>query len=509
MTENQQQRKHLNTTAIGGSIAMVSTIVFNGGRLAIAGLLTRLLGDTDYGLYVLGMSFFMLLSGVSVFGLPQAVVRWGASFYTNDELAQFRRLLNTCAALASVCAVFCGCLFYMFIDEMSAYVGSPALAPLLLCFLFTLPFFFATEILAATSRALHNILWCSLIKEILPVCFQAIGIAIIAWRGPTPQSAIAVFGASYFFAAVIGSVYLLRRYPRIAHRSQSALSSAVSSRAVVGFGATLSMITLAMLLRDRLGVLLIGKFLSPADAGVFFNASRLAILTTLFASAFNTILAPQASSLTSSGSTGTLNSLYQAVVRWSILFAFPFALLLIVFAPFFMQIFFGDVSAGAGSLLALLVAFRFAMLFAGAPSLILQMSGNQRYDLLGLGASVIGTAIVLYIALPRWGVFGAVVATSLMNLLVDAFRAAVVYAKFRVAPVSVADAIKYAAMFAPLVAAAFWLHQWDVVIPPVVISVGLAVVLAAFVSFNMEVEDWRLLRNFVSFVQIRFRRRQA
>ncbi|MFH0911498.1 MAG: oligosaccharide flippase family protein [Planctomycetota bacterium] len=426
------------TAAKGGAISLGSGFLFNGMRLAAAMILTRLLGKEDYGRYVIGLSVLMVLSGVAGLGLPQAILRWGAIFHRSRQTRHTAYLLRLAGLVAALAVLLFGAGLYVSSPALSRLMGDPALARVFRWFLLALPVIVASELLAAFARAFEDVLGYSLAKEILPASLQLIGIIIVAALTRSMASMIAVLAGAYFLACLFGLAYLSVRHADAIHDAPERPKGAFQteflwfSLAVTGTG-------FFWVLRDRIAVLLIGRYISSADAGVFFNASRLAVLLTVILAALNTILASQAASLLHQGATESLQRLYRSVVRWALIASFP-AFSLLLFQPaLVMAALFHMKDAPAGQVLSVLVALRFALLFAGSPGVLLHMAGHARTQFFMTVLTVLALAGSLFYALPRWGLLGAAAASGSVWLVMDILRAVIVFLKTGIAPLKRQD----------------------------------------------------------------------
>src|SRR5512139_2590136 len=77
--------KNILSVAKGGGITFAGKMFLSLVRLVTAVLLTRLLGAEQYGLYTLAISVGTILSGLSVFGLDTALIRYIAIQVTRKD----------------------------------------------------------------------------------------------------------------------------------------------------------------------------------------------------------------------------------------------------------------------------------------------------------------------------------------------------------------------------------------------------------------------------------------
>src|SRR5262249_30209758 len=128
-------------------------------------------------------------------------------------------------------------------------------------------------------------------------------------------------------------------------------------------------------------VLLVGAIAGPRSAAVYAAISRLSVIGAYGLQTIGMVVAPRMSTLVSIGDAPGLEHLYRAATRWAVIVAWPFYLLMAVFAPLFARIF-GEGYGSGATALAVLAAAGLVNLATGNAMVLLLMAGKSSWNLL-------------------------------------------------------------------------------------------------------------------------------
>lgn len=180
-------------------------------------------------------------------------------------------------------------------------------------------------------------------------------------------------------------------------------------------------------------VMLIGYFASPAVAGDYFAAARIAAAFILISGGLATYSFTHSANFFFSGQLQKLQDMLRSLVILVAVMAGPLLLLILVFGEQILGIF-GPRYAGVYPTLVLLSAASFLSSLSGTPSVILLTTGHER-----LYARVITLATVLRMALTaalaaKFGAFGAALGWGFVNVPMSIVLAQVCRTKLGVDP---------------------------------------------------------------------------
>jgi len=185
-------------------------------------------------------------------------------------------------------------------------------------------------------------------------------------------------------------------------------------------------VSLPMLMTATMGfiightsVLVLGIYKNPEVVGVFSISVKLATLTSFGLQAINSIAAPKFSELFHSGNTDELFHVAKKSTRLIFYTSAPVLLGLVLFGKPILYYFFGDEFVRAYPSLLILIAGQFIGASAGSCGNFMNMTGHQiafRHRIL---ISSLINVTLNFILIPRFGVIGAAVSTSICTAYIN------------------------------------------------------------------------------------------
>jgi O-antigen/teichoic acid export membrane protein len=166
------------------------------------------------------------------------------------------------------------------------------------------------------------------------------------------------------------------------------------------------------LLIQSSSTLLLGYFRSPAEAGIYQAAAQISTPPAVMLIAINAIFAPMIPSLHESGQKVRLNELFTVSTKWGLYASVPlFLMMILIPGQILTALFGGTYSGGAWSLVILSIA-QLVNAGTGAVAFLLIMTHHERRWLLLSGSCSLGSLLLNWLLIPRWGVTGAAIATG-------------------------------------------------------------------------------------------------
>jgi len=161
-------------------------------------------------------------------------------------------------------------------------------------------------------------------------------------------------------------------------------------------------------------VMLIGYFASPAAAGDYFVAARIANIFLMITTGLNTYSFTHSAKLYFSGNIPRLQEILRAMVGAAATFATPLLVLIIFFGQTILSIF-GARYVGAYPILLVLALAAFVMCLCGSASVILLTTGHERlYSRVVVVATSFRMMLTALLAV-KFGALGAACGWALVN----------------------------------------------------------------------------------------------
>lgn len=391
------------------------------GRLLLgfllAVLLGRLLGQEGFGIYMVAVAVAGVLEAVAEAGPRTATVRFVAHHLERGDPDRARGVLRTALALTTLVGAILVLAGILTTDagvrHFLSTTGAQAPAIWRLAVLSSLPLALTAVYLAATRGT--GWMTPSNLTDGLAVPLLRITIFLpLFWAGLEELAAL----WAYLGAALVG-LWLAWWFARRALSGSG--PGGWEWRDVVPFSAAQGgsgVLDVTLFWADTL---IIAALLSEAEVGIYGAAVRLALVPTLFLTAFNTSFQPLAAGLWSSGHRDALEVLYRRVTRLVTGISLPFYVLLAAFAAPFLSIFGPEFRAGA-TVLAILAAGQIVNVVTGPAGNLLAMAGFPIWNFWNNAALLVLNVAANFLLIPVLGIEGAAWAWAGSLLAVNVAR---------------------------------------------------------------------------------------
>lgn len=354
-------------------------------------VLTRTLGQAEYGTYVIVLSVLAWVLMAGKFGLPQAVrkrvsERTGGNYVVSGLIAQI-----------ALYVVVAACLWVArpFLND---FLGIAATDILLVMLAAQLALTFVQTVLEGqhlvhVSSVLTPLEWTG--RSVVQVALVLSGFGIAgAFAGYVVGAVVAAIVGTYF-VTVPRSVPSRREFSRLASYAQFSWLGSFKNRTF------LSMDTIVL-----------AAFVSPALVAVYEVAWNLASMFAIFGTSISQTLFPEMSKLSSeNGATGEVEDLLRASLAYSGLFIIPGLLGSVLVGDVVLTIYGPGFDTGYAVLLVLTFA---RLLYGYMEQFLSTIDAIDRPDLtFAINATFVVVNVALNVVLTwRFGWYGAAVATT-------------------------------------------------------------------------------------------------
>ena len=393
-----------------GSRVFVLRIVAVALALLVELLLTRTLGQEQYGVLSIGLSWLLILSIVGSFGMDTALVR-----FIPDDLAHERyglaagRISYAFRAMVSGGIVVGG----MFAIGVWAFYpqSSSTLAPTLLVIAMLVPVQTANLHRVGVLQGLKQPVLALLPDQVIRFSSFALlllALPLVVGKASAIHGAWAT-GISLLAALAAGQLFLHRHSPR----TKQSAPPELHPRALWSIAIPLGWMTFMGLFASKADPAIIGWLAGPEEAALFSLADRISNLLLFGLVAVNAIAAPLISELWATGHKKELQRVLSKAAIGIALYTLPLAMVIVVAAPFVLPLF-GPGFEATYTPLCWLVAGQSMNALAGSVGYLMMMTGNHRK-----AAQLLTIAAVMKLALnlvlvPLWGATGAAVGSVIM-----------------------------------------------------------------------------------------------
>lgn len=406
-------RKLAKNYLISGSVlALVITIVGTGISFLTKVYLAQILGFHSYGIYAYTLAWLNVLLIFNIFGMDTLGLRFGARYWAQENwetLYQFlyycfRRLLFLSFIIAIIVVIVVAFLRSTFEKE---------LADALFILVLVVPVQSTIVIISSLLLSFKDIIRARLpwmaIQPLILICLLFL---TKEWFSVNITASLAFF--LYGLTCALTLFYLIYILIKKMPKLKGHLNKIQSDWNKTSVG--LFLLAFLRLLINRTDIILIGVFLNVADVGIYSVAVTLMLLFDFGLSSVNTVIAPVISDLYSQNKLHKLQ--YNLKLAAIFIFAYTVCVALaIVFGGKFLLSMFGAEFIEGYPVLLILMLGRSFSAASGSVGLLMTMTAHERDALRILLISAIVSVALNILLIPRLGILGAGLATSLSTII--------------------------------------------------------------------------------------------
>ncbi|MBW2260592.1 MAG: polysaccharide biosynthesis C-terminal domain-containing protein [Deltaproteobacteria bacterium] len=430
------------------SVRSASRKVARGGVINILGNLVGLvdplfmmavswlLGAGTLGSYVLATTYVAMLLRLGVMGLDKGLLRHLPMARASDSPEENQaRVLGTALRWIAGLSLVGTAAVYLLSGVIAARGGGDAAGDAawwLSIMVFAVPgeaiTFFYLFALRGANRMGPFVLVRQLIR---PLLLFAVAMPAIA-LGAGKTSLVIAYLAAQYGSVLVGHVLYMKAFPRFGFLR---ILRASQDRSLLSFAFPQGLTEFLNYLLARADILMISFFFpgKPELLAVYAVASMLAGVVKKVRQAFDTSMAPVISDQIARGETDLLRTTYQRASRW--IFA-PFLGLsgILVFGAPLLLAAFGPEYPAYWLVVPILIGGRFLNAAGGPAQMALLMAGKSRLELLNNVLTNAGNIAFNLYMIPRFGIYGAAIATATSVTLFNMARIAQVLVLLRIGP---------------------------------------------------------------------------
>ncbi len=367
-------------------------------------VLSRFLGAEALGIYFFAISVFRIAEAAAPLGIPMATVREVAAAKAHDAWGTVRRIALRATLICFVLALAAGVIVWFLAEPVArTFDDHPLAAPAVRWMALAIVPGCTVVALTATLRGLgmqtsSNLLG-SLVLPLVATASFALWLHEASYLG-----AVHAFILGQFAAIILLAAYVW-------HVTRGKHGTDAPTRSLFHQALPFWIISLASLGNDSLGVLLLGIFGTPADAGVFGIAVRLAMPLTFLGSSIQAVYEPRFAGLHRLGDTQGLRREYALSLRHSMALAGAMGITMAALATPLLSLFGAEFVSARPVFLIVLFGVCLVSAFGPAGS-FLAMTSKANYNAWTAIASLPLAGGLMMVLIPHHGGMGAALATS-------------------------------------------------------------------------------------------------
>lgn len=387
----------------GASGAFLVSVIGAGVGFLAHVLVARMVGQADYGVYALMLSWISVLAVVAQAGQDNNVVRFLPTYVLREEWGHARGLRRGIGWLVFVI----GCVIALLGCALATWFGNQHDRAWRLTFYIgfaTVPVLTQLQQSGALHRALKRAASSNAYVAIArPLVLGVVmGLLYLLLRNVDAPWAAAASAISALGALGLSEWSLARGWPAAARGA----IPAYEWTKWVKVGAQMSMLSLVVVAGYRLDVLILGGLLGSADVGPYYAAVQMAGFAFYAFQAVNVILAPMIAERFDAGDLVRLEMIVRRAARLGFVGALAASVLFALIGYWVLELF-GPGFVSAYVPLLVLMAGYTGVTLIGSGGFVLSMTRYQKQASLFAAIGFVVNALTAALLVPREGALGA------------------------------------------------------------------------------------------------------
>ena len=422
---------HRAILARGALGAFVVKITGAGVLFGLHVLLARLLGVSQYGIYVYAITWINILAILCLLGFHTSLVRFIAEYKAKQQWGLLQGIIRRSTQAVLAFSILVGIIAAIIIFFLRHRLSGELAIAFYISF-GSLPIFALCRLREASLRALKHVVQSELLLKIIRPALLAAFVGFLFMTVSNSLRATHVISCNLAALVIVfftGTVLLQSKLHKDVHKAKPEYTQ----KQWLKVSLPLLLIAGMHIILKRTDIIMIGAIWGPDDAGIYSAASRISDLVVFGLVAINSILSPMISELYHTNRKQELQRIITLAARTISAFTLSASIILAVSGKFVLSLFGLEFIIAFVPLLILLTG-QMVNALAGSVGLIMTMTGHQNQA----GAIIIGSAavnIVLNVFLiPLLGLTGAAISTAFTMILWNIAMLAYVHRKLGINP---------------------------------------------------------------------------
>jgi len=406
--------RRLKTELARGAIGSVALKVSHTAlSLLLSIVLARVLSPEGYGIYAFAFSVMTLIAVPVQLGMPTLLVREIARYQYAESWGLLHGLLRWSTRAVLVISVAMGLVALLLASSLADRIDTTQLMTLGWAFAL-LPLIALNRLRAAALQGLRRVVLGQLPEKLVQPALLLVLLGVVILTSQlTPPLAMAAYVAAAAVSFVLGALMLYKGLPLPVRQSPPKYDTRVWLASTL----PLSLLAGVQVISSQTDIFMLGLLTTKEQAGYYRVAVAGSSLVIFTLGALNEVLSPHFARLYSAGDLPRLQRIVTTASRINLLAAIPVAGAFILFGKPLLTFVVGSAYIPSYQPLAVLCVGQLLGAAMGPVGMLLNMTGHERYTLVGVGvASLLNIALNLAL-IPLFGAVGAAVANALAQVV--------------------------------------------------------------------------------------------
>ena len=372
-------------------------------------LMARVMGATNYGVYVYCFSIVMGIVNFIVYGPNILALRETSSLLAVKKTTQWKGFIKwtiySLLIISVIVSIVAGFIFYF----LPVLPDKTYRIPILIACT-CIPLYSFLLLFSSILRGLHKVLISQLSEKLIrPLALILMLIIIYISEKHIGLYTALIFNSAAFLACMFFAAWQYRSASSaLLNNIRAEYETSRWMREVSG----LFMFGVFISIESQIDVYMLAYLRPSAEVGIYNIASSVAGFTAFFLTVSNVILAPSFAHLHTLQNREKLQHLVTQTIRWVMLLTTPLALFTMVFSHWILSLWGPEFVKGQYALIMLCSAHLINSAFGSVGNLAL-MSKFEKYNAIVIIISIVINIVLNLLLTPQWGLNGTALAMAL------------------------------------------------------------------------------------------------
>lgn len=373
-------------------------------------LLARYLGPSGLGLFSMTLTIVSIFEMIAMFGIDASLVKFVAESKGKGQKERVYSFFSSAAITILITGIISSLILFALSDSLAGIFNMPLLSNLLKIYSFALPFSLMHGIIISYFNGIREMKYYSIIR-ILQAIFVLLFIIVLFIMGFGIKGAI--IGTSLaIITIVIIEFTIIKKSVNLSFFNYNE-----NSKKLLSFGGLLFAANLMGYLYVYVDTLLIGYFLTSTDVGYYDTATSLGRFFLSVPNAIGIVAYPVISEYWAIKNLQSINKMVDKAAKYSAIILTFFGLMIVFFSNDIIILLFTKEFLPA--VLPLRILIIGTIISGTLKSIGPIFASAERPDLIIKTTVVgaIGTILLNVILIPKYGIFGAAMATTIATVV--------------------------------------------------------------------------------------------
>jgi O-antigen/teichoic acid export membrane protein len=380
--------------------------------------ITNIYGSSSYGLFALSLTILQLMVMFFSFGIPAAFISFTGAFSSIDLN---KGLLIKSYKIIFLLSIIPIVLLYFNANHIAGFFNKLPLTNFLKVAFLSLIFLVFHEINSNYFLSIKKFFWFGIVYFIIPNILFLISILFFKFNNFPDYFIIFSYSLSIFITVII-SLFLI-------FRNKKYLNVTIKSKEILMRSLPMMASGFFLVLLNWTDVLMLGKYETERNIGVYNAAFKIGYLTLFFVMSMGSIIIADISEHFNNKNFKALHFTIKKATQITAVLTLPLAIFILVFSEYLLGLFGAEFIEGKTALIFITIGALYNAM-TGNVDQLLNMTGHQiTVRNIMFAGFVINVFLNLFL-IPLYGINGAALSSLIVNIIVNTIFVFIIKKKF-------------------------------------------------------------------------------